>query len=606
MKQGRRREAHGKAGAIPLRDAAERIAPDPLPLSSWEEESPDVWGFRDSGFTVNARGCVEARGDRYALGGCELPDLLPWMRRTLDADLDINDPTASHYPAEIPQPQVDPEVRKALVAALGAENVAEDDALRLRHGHGHSQEEMYAIKYGRVERVPDLVVQPVSRDAVEKLVRLAAERGLCLIPYGGGTNVSCALRCPPAEPRIIVSVDMRRMNQIEWIDVANRAASIQAGAVGRHIQAALARHGFTAGHEPDSVEFSTLGGWIATRASGMKKNRYGNIEELLLDVEAVTPRGLLPYRGIHPRESVGPTPREWLLGSEGTLAIITRAVVKVFPLPPLQRYGSIVFPDFPTGVAFLRALTQAENIPASVRLVDNLQFQFSQALRPARRGAARLRSRLERAYVTGWRGMDPEQMVACTLVFEGSAAAVRIQERAVYALGRDYGGLPAGSQNGERGYQLTFGIAYLRDFAMRYYILGESFETSVPWDQLLDLCTRVKRRVWHEHAKRGLPGKPFVTCRVTQLYDSGACVYFYFAFYHKGVEQPSAVYAEIERCARDEILRSGGSLSHHHGVGKLRQGFLPEIFSPTALAWRRDLKESLDPQNVFGCANQGL
>jgi alkyldihydroxyacetonephosphate synthase len=163
--------------------------------------------------------------------------------------------------------------------------------------------------------------------------------------------------------------------------------------------------------------------------------------------------------------------------------------------------------------------------------------------------------------------------------------------------------MKAGSENGERGYQLTFAIAYIRDFMLEHWIIAESFETSVAWSEAQALCANVKQRLWQEHAKRGLPGRPFVSVRVTQLYTTGVCLYFYFAFHYKGVERPSEVFAELERAARDEILRSGGSLSHHHGVGKLRQEFLPRVFAPAALAWRRQLRESVDPQRLFGGGN---
>jgi alkyldihydroxyacetonephosphate synthase len=141
---------------------------------------------------------------------------------------------------------------------------------------------------------------------------------------------------------------------------------------------------------------------------------------------------------------------------------------------------------------------------------------------------------------------------------------------------------------------------------MSRYLLAESFETSVTWSDALQLCERVKRRVRDEHAARDLPGKPFISCRITQLYETGVCVYFYFAYYFKGVENPSKVFSEIERAARDEILQSGGSLSHHHGVGKLRQEFLPKTLSAPALNWTQKIKDALDPKNVFGSSNQGL
>ncbi len=585
-------------------EAGERIFPGPAPSHPEDRESPDVWGFSDTCFRVNSRGHVELTGSRYALSGNELPDLLPWIGGILDLTLDPADTHPSAYPPRVPESRVAPALLEELEKCLGEDAISDDPALRLRHGHGHTQQEMYAIKYGRLERVPDLVVFPDREDRVAALVEAALQHDVCLIPYGGGTNVTEALRCPADEQRSVVSVDMRRMNRIRWIDPVNRMACIEAGAVGRGISEQLASFGFTMGHEPDSVELSTLGGWIATHASGMKKNRYGNIEELVLDVNVVTSRGTLTRSAVAPRESVGADPRRWLLGSEGTLGIITSAVVKLFPLPEIERYGSILFPSFAAGIAFMYELTQQGSPPASVRLVDNLQFQFGQALKPRTQGWRVLKSKAEKLYVTRLRGFDPNAMTACTLVFEGTALEVKAQEASVYKIGSRHGGMKAGSENGERGYQLTFGIAYIRDFVMNHYVLGESFETSVPWSQVSSLCDNVKRRLLEEHRKRGLPGKPFVTCRVTQVYETGVCVYFYFAFYHKGVDRPSEVYAELERAARDEILRSGGSLSHHHGIGKLRQRYLPEIMSPAALEWTRQLKHAVDPRNIFGCANQ--
>jgi alkyldihydroxyacetonephosphate synthase len=197
-------------------------------------------------------------------------------------------------------------------------------------------------------------------------------------------------------------------------------------------------------------------------------------------------------------------------------------------------------------------------------------------------------------------------MVACTLVFEGSRAEVEQQQRDVYRIGARHRGMKAGGENGWRGYQLTFSIAYIRDFLMNYYIIAESFETSVSWTKAMDLCRNVRSRLDQEYARRGLPGKPFLSARVTQVYRTGVCIYFYFGFYYKGIPNPQEVYLELENIARDEILKSGGSLSHHHGVGKLRRAFLPKIMSETAIQWKRELKKSFDPTNVFGAGNQGL
>ena len=328
--------------------------------------------------------------------------------------------------------------------------------------------------------MPDLVVLPERRQEVELLVPAARAHGVCLIPYGGGTNVTEALRCPADERRSIVSVDLRRMNRVRWIDPVDRTACIEAGATGREIAEVLGRHGWTLGHEPDSYELSTLGGWVATNASGMKKNRYGNIEDLVLAVTAVTASGTLERDGAPCRESVGGDPARWLLGSEGRLGIVTRAVVKVFPVPEVERHGSVIFRDFDAGVRFLEAVQRARAAPASIRLMDNLQFQFGQALKPGKSGLGALKSRLEKLVVTRLLGYDTERMVACTLLFEGSREEVAAQEKRVYALARRHGGRRAGAENGRRGYALTFAIAYIRDFMLEHHVVAESCETAVP------------------------------------------------------------------------------------------------------------------------------
>jgi alkyldihydroxyacetonephosphate synthase len=487
----------------------------------------------------------------------------------------------------------------ALDGVLAGDQVSTDPLVRLRRGHGHTVAEMEAVRSGGFPRVPDYVVFPATEPQVLALVDAAAEHGVVLVPYGGGTNVTEALRCLPDEERPIVAVDMARMNRIEWIDPVDRMARIQAGATGRQIQAQLAAHGFTMGHEPDSIEFSTLGGWIATNASGMKKNRYGNIEDLVLDVSVVTPAGLLSRAQVAPRESVGIDPRLWMIGSEGTLGIITSAIVKVFPLPQEQRYGSLLFRSFEEGLRFMYELAQQERQPASVRLMDNLQFQFGQALKPVAGGAKKLKSRAEKWLVTGPLGFDPDRMVAVTLVFEGTRHEVVRQERDVYRLAKRHGGFRGGAENGRRGYMLTFGIAYIRDFVLQHGIVGESFETSVPWSGAAALIERVRERVLAAHRSRGLPGRPFFSCRVTQLYETGCCIYFYMAFHGGGVPDAVGVYHEIEMEARAEVLAAGGSISHHHGVGKLRLPFVPSIMSPASIECRARLKAALDPDGIF-------
>jgi len=587
--------------------ASTRIVPEKSTTPDHDgEESLDVWGFQDTRFQAYNDTVVEVTGSRYPLSGQKLPSLLPWFNQLMEVKISGASRLKSSYPPPIPTTTINHEFMSEIGETFDKTQISFDPVQRLRHGHGHTQGEMFAIKHSSLKRVPDVIIYPQDEKQVIILVQSAFKRNICLIPFGGGTNVSEALECPHNETRMIISMDMRRMNKIKWIDPINRMACVEAGAVGRHITEDLAKEGFTMGHEPDSVEFSTLGGWIATNASGMKKNKYGNIEDIVLDVNVVTVNGVLSRSEALPRESVGIDPRKLIFGSEGNLGIITSAIVKIFPLPEVQRYGSVLFPNFENGVAFMYDLTRAGGQPASMRLVDNAQFQFGIVLKPASTGFAALLSKLQKFYVTKVKSFDPDKMVACTLVFEGTAQEVKRQESNVYEIAAKHNGMKAGAENGKRGYLLTYNIAYIRDFALEHYVLAESFETSIPWSRVLELCDRVKKRVLKEHASRKLPGKPFISCRVTQVYETGVAVYFYFAYYFKGVENPSGVYGEMERAARDEILLCGGALSHHHGVGKLRGEFVPRIMSEGALEWRRNIKSAVDPQNIFGSGNMAV
>nr|XP_012144006.1 PREDICTED: alkyldihydroxyacetonephosphate synthase isoform X4 [Megachile rotundata] len=370
----------------------------------------------------------------------------------------------------------------------------------------------------------------------------------------------------------------------------------------------LLRHG-SYKRIPDIVVWpSDLGGWVATRASGMKKNRYGNIEDLVVRVRMVTgriddPEITLERSLLVPRASCGPDFDHMILGSEGTLGVVTEVVLKIRPIPKVVKYGSIVFPNFLTGVSALRQIAKERRQPASIRLMDNEQFQFGQALRPEPGWGGLILQGLKQAYITRIKRFKWDQICVATLLFEGSTTAdVAIQEKNVYNIAKQYNGVPAGETNGERGYVLTFVIAYIRDLGLNYSVLAESFETSVTWNRAVSLCRNVKSRVARECYAHGVK-RYLISCRITQTYDSGCCVYFYMAFNYKDLSDPVEVYERIEHKAREEILANGGSLSHHHGVGKLRSCFYPDVVGEIGVSLYRAAKAHLDPHNIFAAGN---
>ena len=579
-------------------------------------EKLGYWGFNDSSFvaTSDNRGqrTVKMQGSRYALSGKYIPAVLPFIESEMRVRVDTMKEfeTRESICHDCRPNNLDDSSKQILSSNF--ERVSFSKIDRVRHGTGHSQQDVFEIREGCNFRIPDAVVWPASEEQVEKLVHLAKERKWCLIPYGGGTNVTCATRCPEeaVETRPIVSVDMKLMCHILWLNGEDGVAKIEAGITGMQLVKELHRRGYTIGHEPDSYEFSTLGGWIATKASGMKRSKYGNIEDIVKDVRVVGDE-LMRKGGdfdtyVSGRVSEGMELLSLILGSEGCLGIITSAVVRIWPLPEATSFDSIVFPIFKDGLSFTREVARlGGNAPASVRLLDNAHFRLGQALRPQSSSvAAQIHKLISRLFLLA--GSDKfvsGSLVCATITFEGSKGEVEGQKRAIQHIARKHGGVRLGEAVGKSGYDLTFMIAYLRDFALTYHILGESFETFVPWSKVEVLIEATKQRIVGEHQSRLLPGIPFVGCRVTQLYHEGACLYFYLCISIDGVENGSAVFTELEVAAREEIIKHGGSVSHHHGIGKIRSSLLKGKSSQRFKKTVEMIKKGIDEDNIFGARN---
>uniref|UniRef100_A0A0N5AGU1 ATP-dependent (S)-NAD(P)H-hydrate dehydratase n=1 Tax=Syphacia muris TaxID=451379 RepID=A0A0N5AGU1_9BILA len=538
------------------------------------------------------------------MSGEVMPSFRPWFEKYLGVDINYCTPSQLRSDLSLPVPVV----HKAFLDYLKQLNISFSNAAqhRLMRSHGHTVHEMWKLRHGKFERLVDLVVWPKNEADIVKIVDGANKFNVVLIPIGGGTSVSHALECPQHEKRCVCSIDLALMNKILSVDEANLLCKAEAGIIGLKLEHELNAKGFTCGHEPDSIELSTLGGWIATRASGMKKNKYGNIEDLLVHVNMVTSKGIVRKHCLVPRISGGPDLHEVILGSEGILGVISEATIKIFPLPEVKKFGSFIFPTFANGVNFIREVALQRCQPASLRLVDNEQFIMGQSLKIQGKSLWEklassfnflvmiLENLVIFVFLVG-------EMVAATIGYEGTAQEVEAQERKLNAIAETFKGVAGGEDGGKYGYMLTFAIAYLRDMGMEFSVLGESFETSVPWSKALQLCYNVKELIKREARANGVKYPVLSTCRVTQVYDNGACVYFYFGFNYRGVKDPLSVYDKIEAAARDEILACGGSISHHHGVGKLRRPWMRATVGETGISIIKAIKDELDPRVIKFC-----
>jgi len=582
-----------------------------------DDECLGYWGFHDSAFVVrtdkNGVPFVTMDGSRYSLRDKRISKLLGFIEAETQVKIDPMKEAFTERDETAPAcsacqlSQTDIALLKAMVADV---SVGDED--RIRHGTGHCQEDIFHIRSGAYIRVPDAVAWAATEEEVAEVVALAQEKQWCIVPFGGGTNVTQATRCPPieVEPRPIISLDMRKMDKILWINEGNGVAHIEAGITGRHLEEQLAQRGYTMGHEPDSIEFSTLGGWVATKASGMKRNKYGNIEDIVMSVRVAGPNGLIRHgtdddNHVWGRESCGLDLRSLIFGSEGCLGVVTSAVVRIWPIVEAKDFDSILLCDFEDGLRFVREVSKMGcDMPASIRLLDNEHFRLGMSLRAD--SSSQVVSMLTHglsSFIKWKNGFDPKRIVCATITYEGTKREVARQKRAVTEAGVRHGGVRLGTDVGKSGYELTFMIAYIRDFAMTYNILGESFETFVPWSNIEAVIENTKIRIRKEHADRHLPGIPFIGCRVTQLYHEGACLYFYFCMNFESVDNPSKVYSDIEHAAREEVIANGGSVSHHHGIGKVRSTFLKQVNSLALQDAMMSVKKGIDPKNVFGARN---
>jgi hypothetical protein len=356
------------------------------------------WGFADTRLELDGPRSVRMTGTRYPLSGQSMPHLIPSVEQMLRLPLDVT-AAIPESPPEVPPPRLDLTLMTALERLIPSDRLSTDAASRLAHSHGQlSIGEVDRLLYGgRFARVVDVVVEPVSEDEVRAIVGAAIEHDACLVPYGGGTNVSGALMCPEHESRTIVSIDMRRMRQVRSVDTANGCALVEAGIAGADLEEALAAVGHTCGHTPDSLEFSTLGGWIATSASGMKKNRYGNIEDIVIEATLVTPSGTVETRRPAARTSTGLQPMSLFFGSEGNLGVITKALITIHPfsgglplrfarLPQLRRRRGIS-----QGARLLQPVRHCRRVVRNLGAVGPRGGALRRSRAGARRGVFRAR-----------------------------------------------------------------------------------------------------------------------------------------------------------------------------------------------------------------------
>ena len=562
------------------------------------------WGYKDSGFIINEDMSVTFTGNRYPICGKRLPNFIPFVEEILGVRFDTRPKIQEVEKTHVTESRVNKPFLEELGKSFEENRFTLEHNERVLHSHGqHSTDEVYKVLYNKLEKFTDLVFYIESEEETTKLIDLAKKHNVCLIPYGGGTNVTNALRPPKEESRMVVSVDTRRMNKIETLDEENLMVVVQAGITGKALEDGLNKRGFTVGHEPDSYEFSTVGGWVSTNAAGMKKHKYGNIEDIVQNITMITPAGIVNQKKPLTRSSFGIKAQNILFGSEGNLGIITSATLKIHRLPEQSAYESIIFSDWETGVRFMHDLFHSNMVPASARLADNLQIRLGNALKENKEGLSKTLDDFKKYILFNFKGLNPEKFTAAVFKIEGSNSEVQNQMENLKALAKKHGGILAGESTGRSGYLATMVIAYIRELIFTQNILGETMETAVPWSKINQVKGEAFKLINELHKENNLPGKPFFTSRISKIYHTGVCMYNTIAMSFEGIENPEDVFTRIEHKMRENFIKNGGSISHHHGVGKLRKDFMSDTISEGSIEMVKGVKKTQDPDNIFGVKN---
>ena len=521
------------------------------------------------------------------------PGFAPFVKKAVG--LDLSQPAGapvSFSDLTLPSSTIDGAFLAQLANIVGVDNTITDDELRLVHTYGKSIRDLLRVRASTLPRMPDVVVYPADEAEVAAVVALAVKANAVIIPFGGGSNISGSLEPHPGEARVVISLDLGRLNRVVSIDEGSGVARIQAGAQGPYIEEQLNARGWTMGHFPDSFTHSTLGGWVATRSSGMQSDKYGDIADIARGLRMVRPAGIVDIRPV-PSASTGPSVREMILGSEGRLGVITEVTVQVHRTPEVREINGYLFPNWEAGIAAMHEISESDARPTVTRVSDARESGFSFATGKAKTGFDP--QKVLMAYLQR-RGWNLEGINLSFIGFEGSASHVAYEKKIVKRIVKKHGGLAVGKGPGVLYDQKKFDTPYLRDFLLDRGAAADVSETAAPWSRLNEIHDAVYAAANEAYEQIGTPG--WIMSHLSHSYHSGACLYFTFAFVHDG-DNAIAQYDVVKSAIQQAFVDHGGTISHHHGVGREHAPWLEQDISTEGVALMNGLFTTADPKKNF-------
>lgn len=502
----------------------------------------------------------------------ELGELKPWSRLELDA-VPLPDP------GEIPA--------KLIEAAGGPERVSTEAEDRVRHSAGKSFPDLVKVRTGALEAAPDLIVAPEDEAAVARVLQLASEEQIAVVPFGGGTSVVGGVEPLRGQFDRLISLDVSGLRHCE-VDPVAHTARLGPGLRGPEAEELLNAEGYTLGHFPQSFMYATVGGFAATRSAGQASTGYGRFDSLVTAVRMQTPAG--PIETLQtPHTAAGPSLRELILGSEGTLGVITDVTVKIKPLPEVRRYEAWFAPGFEAGISIARSLAQEGVSPDIFRLSDRDETRVSLALA----GLEGFKKTALERYLS-LRGRSEGSMVI--VGWEGSSEAVSRRRELTATVLRRGGAVPLGRSPGNSWEHGRYEGPYLRDVLMDAGAMVETLETSHTYSRIGELYEAVRSSLHEAMAAQEAPG--IVMCHVSHVYRDGASLYFTFISRRREGEEIEQ-WRAVKTAACQAIVGCGGTITHHHAVGTDHAPFMEAEIGALGVAALEAVKARLDPNGVM-------
>ncbi|MDP4676201.1 MAG: FAD-binding oxidoreductase [Candidatus Nanopelagicales bacterium] len=529
-----------------------------------------------------------------------------WARQVDGAELDpqVGAYLREHVGIATPWPMPDVEAAQAAIVprqgaavvpdqllrgigeAIGAAHVSVDPLLRTQAAVGASYTDYARRRSGAVTDVPDAVVSPANHEQTQAVVDLCSDAGVAVVPWGGGTSVVGGLSL--SGPRIAIST--RRMRHISELDHDAGLVTVGAGLTGPALEAAIGLHGFTLGHLPQSWEQATMGGYVATRSAGQASSGYGRVADMVEGLRLATPRGDWQL-GHSPASAAGPDLLHVAIGSEGRLGVITEVTLRLRRLPTSRRYEAVIFPRFIDGVAAFRDLAQTGLTADVMRLSDPPETATS-LLMSAPDGLA---GTVVRAYMNQ-RGITERDGCLAIMGWESSERSLQASRRsAAWRVLRRFGAVTLGAKAGESWRRKRFHGPHLRDTLMDAGYLVETLETATTWSNLVSLRASIHRSI--DHSLTTNSTTPYVMTHISHVYDSGASLYTTVIAVANRTD-PVGQWRRTKAEVTDVIMDGGGTVTHHHAVGRDHAPWLNQEIGDIGVDVLRAIARTLDPQGI--------